>query len=121
MEKQILQRADAFVALAIIKNCKLHMQSRIEGKPTAKEIYNELKEAFKGKMVRNSRCYIQAYSSITLTTGKLQLMNIYLLTKTYGNTFFRIIKRADLTDDNGFRKRLKELSKSDKAKTEFLL
>jgi hypothetical protein len=37
------------------------------------------------------------------------------------NTFVGIISRADLTNDDGFGKGLKEFSKSDKAKAEFLL
>lgn len=37
------------------------------------------------------------------------------------NSFSAIINKADLTNDDGFGRGLKELSKSDTAKSEFLL
>jgi hypothetical protein len=114
--------ANSIALLTIRKNCEDEVRARIGNLTNAKEAYDELKRAYEGRTATEFYALLDSLTtSLTFDDRKIAVNE---LVTNYGrtwNTFVGIISQADLTNDDGFGKGLKEFSKSDKAKAEFLL
>jgi hypothetical protein len=116
------KNANSIALLTIRKNCENEARARIGNLTNAKEAYNELKRAYEGRTATEFYALLDSLTtSLTFDDRKIAVNEHVTNYESTWNTFFGIISRADLTNDDGFGKGLKEFSKSDKAKAEFLL
>jgi hypothetical protein len=102
------------------KNCEDKVRARIGNLTLAKEAYNELKKAYQGKPTTE---FYVLLDSLTLVYDdrKSTIEEHITAYKQIWNIFVGVMSRADLNSDDEFERDFKELSKSDKAKAEFLL
>jgi transposase InsO family protein len=108
--------------LTIRKNCEDEVRARIGNLTNAKEAYEELKRAYEGRTTTEFYALLDSLTtSLVFDDRKTTVTEHITYYERTWNTFVGIISRADLTNDDGFGKGLKEFSKSDKAKAEFLL
>lgn len=91
------QRANFFAGLAIIKNSKPYIQSRIRAKVTARQTYNKLKKAFKEKMVIEFWVLYASILNHYFNNRKTTIREYISAYEKSGNIFLGIIKRVDLT------------------------
>jgi len=113
--------ADGVALLTIRKNCKDEIRARIGNLDTAQAAYDELKKAYQGRIVTEFYALLNSLTSVVYDDQKTTIDDHIALYERIWNTFVGVITRADLGNDDGFGTGLKALSKSDRAKAEFLL
>jgi hypothetical protein len=114
--------ANSIALLTIQKNCEDEVRARIGNLTNAKEAYDELKRAYEGRTATEFYALLDSpTTSLTFDDRNIAFNEHVINYERTWNTFVGIISRADLKNDDGFGKGLKEFSKSDKAKAEFLL
>jgi hypothetical protein len=111
--------ANTIALLTIRKNCSNDVRARIETIATAKEAFDELKSAYVTKMTTE----YHALLSMIYDDRKQTIQEYILEYERAWNMFASVISRIDLgaTQDNGFGQGLRFISRSNKAKAEYLL
>ena len=120
-EKRTWEDANAVALLTIRKNCEDDVRARIGNLESAKEAYEELKKVYEGQTATEFYALLDSLFITAFDDRKESVHDHVASYERIWNTFTGVIMRADLTEDDGFGKGLKEFAKSDTAKAEFLL
>jgi len=102
------------------KNCEDKVRARIGSTTTSKEAYDKLRKACE---IRTATEFYALLNSLFLTYDDQRHTIEEHITQyeRRWNTCRGMISQADLTNDDGFGQGLKAISRSDQARTEFLL
>ena len=97
--------ANSIALLTIRRNCEDDVRVRIGSLTNAKDAYNELKKAYEGKIA--TEFYILLDSLPTTYDDWKNIIEEHIASyERIWNTFVGIITRADLTNNDGFRRGL---------------
>lgn len=113
--------ANAVALLTMRKNCEDDVKARIGNLESAKEAYEELKKVYEGQTATEFYVLLDSLFISSFDDRKETVHDHVASYERTWNAFTGVIMRADLTNDDGFGKGLKEFAKSDTAKAEFLL
>jgi transposase InsO family protein len=116
------KNANTIALLTIRKNCSNDARARIETIATAKEAFDELKSAYETKTTTEYHALLSSLSMI-YDDRKQTIQEHILEYETAWNMFASVMSRINLgaTQDDGFGQGLRLISRSNKAKAEYLL
>jgi hypothetical protein len=116
------KNANTIALLTIRKNCSNDVRARIETIATAKEAFDELKSAYETKTTTEYYALLSSLSMI-YDDRKQTIQEHILEYERAWNMCASVMSRIDLgaTQDDGFGQGLRLISRSNKAKAEYLL
>jgi len=115
------REANVVALLTIKKNCDEEVRARIRSFREAKEAYEELKKAYKGKSVTELGMLMKSVTRMHFDDRKTTIQDHIAEYGRAWNSFVMITARLDLTNDKGFGTGLQNIAKNELAKVEFLL